>query len=97
MKVLVYKPNEQAFVQEINGELKEMSEIVGGYIEVVPIGNRYTMVCNEEGQIHGLPNNRLVGNQVIKGNFFVCKVDELGEEFEGLTESEIDEVLDKLI
>lgn len=37
--------------------LKEMQEIVGGYIEIVPLNNDKLFVCNEEGKIKGLPYN----------------------------------------
>ena len=38
-------------------ELKELQKIVGGYIEVVDLGNEQLMVVNEEGKINGLPYN----------------------------------------
>lgn len=36
--------------------LKELKEIVGGYIEIVNLGDDY-MVVNEEGKLIGLPFN----------------------------------------
>lgn len=37
--------------------LEEMQAIVGGYIELVPLGNSYFMVVNEEGVIFDKPMN----------------------------------------
>jgi hypothetical protein len=37
-------------------QVKELKEIVGGYIEVVNLGDDY-MVVNEEGKLIGLPFN----------------------------------------
>lgn len=47
-------------VQPKNGKyfvLKEMQEIVGGYIEIIHLGNDKLMVVNEEGKLEGLPWN----------------------------------------
>ncbi len=38
-------------------QLKELQEIVGGYIEIVPTKDGRIMVCNEEGKLDGLPRN----------------------------------------
>lgn len=58
-----------AYIYKTNGEvietspknkkyfsLKELKEIVGGYIEIVNLGDDY-MVVNEEGKLIGLPFN----------------------------------------
>lgn len=56
--------------------LKEAQEIVGGYIELLPLRkSRLTLVLNEEGKLHGLPRNdrasaifapwELVGNVIV--------------------------------
>ena len=42
-----------------NITLKEMQDIVGGYIELLPIGNEEFMVTNEEGLRLKLPINKL--------------------------------------
>lgn len=47
--------------------LEEMQAVVGGYIELVPLGNSYFMVVNEEGIIFGMPIN-------IKATEYLCKI-----------------------
>jgi hypothetical protein len=39
-------------------KLKELQQIVGGYIEKVP-GSEPIAYCNEEGRLHNLPVNAL--------------------------------------
>lgn len=57
-------------------QLKELQEIVGGYIECVYMNDKIQMVVNEEGKILGLPINvaasSLVG-QCIVGDVLVCE------------------------
>ena len=67
MKILVYEPDKPFEVVEIDGSLKSMQDIVGGLIQVVPIGREKTvLVCNEEGLLHGLDMNKFG----IAGTFF---------------------------
>lgn len=57
------KTDEMEFeVKPENGktfELKELQEMVGGYIEIVHLPSGKEMVINEEGKNLGLPVNRL--------------------------------------
>ena len=71
-------------VQPKNGkffELEELQKAVGGYIEIINLGNDQLMVVNEEGKIDGLPYN-LIATQIyqretraldyIAGNALIC-------------------------
>jgi len=49
-------------VQQTKGKyfsLEEMQKIVGGYIEIIQLGNGMVMIMNEEGKLDGLPVNNL--------------------------------------
>lgn len=47
---VIYKPvNGSPELKEINGELAEVQELVGGYIEVVPLPEGVQLILNEEG------------------------------------------------
>lgn len=87
MHVLIMKPRKSPHVAEIDGSLKSMQEIVGGYIEAIcPFADKVAIVCNEEGKLKPDTEwNRLIPecNDVIKGTFFICGVD--GEEFTDLS------------
>ena len=53
---IVKNPGEIAEVCEIDNDLDVLQEIVGGYIEIVTLGDD-VVICNEEARILGLPYN----------------------------------------
>lgn len=62
--------------------LKELKEIVEGYIEIVYLKDGRLMVVNEEGKLLGLPVNHNASNlvdwrDVIVGNVLVCDSKEI--------------------
>ena len=76
MRVLIIEPRKCPHVAEIDGSLKSMQEIVGGYIEVIcPFADKVAIVCNEEGKLKPDTEwNRLIPEcgDIIKGTFFIC-------------------------
>ena len=59
MKILVVEPMKTPTVQEIDGSLRSMQELVGGTIQAVyPFDDPVALVCNDEGKLLGLPWNR---------------------------------------
>ena len=83
MKVLMVEPKKAAYEAEIGGELKDMQNAVGGYIQAVyPYEEPVALVCNEEGKIDGLPLNRSLRDEdgnvydIIAGTFFICGLSE---------------------
>lgn len=91
MKVLVIDTVKEPRAKTIDGSLKQMQEIVGGYIETTKFcdinGKRMVLVCNEDGKLRGLPLNKYLEGQWIAGTAFVCK--DTGDELQGLTDAEI--------
>ena len=69
-KGTIYKSNgevqERTFSKE-NISLREMQEVVGGYIEFLYLKNNLVMIVNEEGKIIGLPFNANA-SQLLKDN-----------------------------
>lgn len=66
--------------------LETMQKIVGGWIECVPFPDGKTLVCNEEGKVHGLPvnerataiwNSYFGDTDVIVGNVIIAEPGEL--------------------
>ena len=60
--------------------LEELQEIVGGYIEIVQLGDRKVMVVNEEGVYMKLPINTKATNlynSVIVGDVLICKSNQI--------------------
>jgi hypothetical protein len=80
---IIIAPNKKPVIVNIIDKLESFQEIVGGYIqgfsalEFVP-QQPYTIFCNEEGKITGLPGNRMVGNDIICGTFVIFGSDPYG-------------------
>jgi hypothetical protein len=84
IQVLVYQPGKEAgVVREILSTLEAMQGVVGGCIETVRFLTPLVLVCNEEGRLMNLPENR----HGLCGTFFVVRV--RGEKMVGLTGPEI--------
>lgn len=70
-------------VQPKNGtdySLEELQGFVGGYIEIILVGDDSYMVVNEEGKLMGLPVNIKasgMARDVIVGDVLVCGTDEI--------------------
>lgn len=82
IKVFIKHPGKLGYTAVIKNELKEMQDIVGGYIETVMFGENLVIVCNEEGRLIPLERNILD----IYGTFFIVGVS--GDEFRSLTVAE---------
>lgn len=88
LTVLIIEPLEPPRVAVIKNTLEDMQEVVGGYIEEVPLDEDAILVCNEEGKLDNLKANRRVGNDVIAGTFFIARED--GSEYlRSLTDEQI--------
>ena len=91
MKIVIKKVGQEPEVKEINGELHEMQEIVGGYLEVIGLFGGIFCVLNEEGKLKGLPINFIFGGDFIVGNVFFCSVS--GGDFASLNDMQIDTII----
>ena len=82
-------------VQEIDGSLRSMQELVGGTIQAVyPFDDPVALVCNDEGKLLGLPWNRALTDDhgvpydIVCGTFFVVGIGD--ENFTSLTEQQVE-------
>ena len=97
MKILLLRPNELPVSTDIEGTLKSMQTIVGGYIQTVyPFEESVALICNEEGKLLGLEPNRLLRHsesgavyEVIAGTCFLCSAPPDSANFESLTSDQI--------
>ena len=90
ISVIIIEPMRVPRVATIKNTLAELQEIVGGCIEVIaPFNDTAVIICNEEAKLLGLPLNRLIGNDIICGNFIIAGCDVEGGEFINLTEGQI--------
>ena len=59
VKALLVEPNTEPRAIEIDGSLASMQALVGGLIEAVyPFEDSVALICNDEGKLTGLPQNR---------------------------------------
>ena len=100
MKILVVEPMKTPTVQEIDGSLRSMQELVGGTIQAVyPFNDPVALVCNDEGKLLGLPWNRALTDDhgvpydIVCGTFFVVGIGD--ENFTSLTEQQIEKYKNK--
>ena len=78
MRVLIVEPRQKPRRADIPHTLRDMQQIVGGYIEIIrPFDDPVVLVCDEEGKLKGYELNRaIVGTDIIAGRFFLAGVDE---------------------
>lgn len=92
IKAVVKEPHKAPYVREIENELEPFREIVGGYIQVVPVPGvpGAVLVCNEEGKLNGLEPNLFMNQDIIVGTVIAAGVK--GEDFVSLTPRQISDV-----
>ena len=73
MKILVIEPEKEPYTRDIADDLHEMQEVVGGLIEPIYFEpkNDALVFCNEEFLLNGSEPNRMVGDVLVHGTFFV--------------------------
>ena len=84
LTVVMVPSDADAYVTEIDNTLEAMQAAVGGYIQTVMLTRGVDIVCNEEGLILGLPENRNYPG--IVGDFFLISSDCIDGEMQGLPE-----------
>ena len=97
MKILMIEPNKGPRPRSIVNDLEAMQHIVSGPIQAVyPFDEPIALVCNEEAKLTNLPPNRALrdedGNMydIVCGTFFLCSAPPDSENFESLTEEQMD-------
>ena len=104
IRVLIVKPYFRPYGATICPKLHSMQDIVGGCIQVAHDGlwrDGAVIVCNEEGKLAGLPENRALRDSrskvqdVICGTFMV--VGTAGEDFTSLTPQQFADWKDRFL
>lgn len=93
MKVLKIEVGEPPVEKVIANELSALQAEVGGLIECVYLENGCIAVVNEEGKINGMQPNRILGDDIIFGPFFICG--DTGDDFCSLTDEQIQKYTDQ--
>lgn len=85
LQIVVVEPLKKPYKKTIPNTLDAMSEIVGGYIEIVNMektqkGGRLAITLNEEGKLMGLPFNRKIMHfDILVGTFFITAYNMQGD------------------
>ena len=98
MRILFVEPNVEPRTVEIDGSLASMQSLVGGLIEAVyPFNDPVALICNDEGKLIGLPQNRPLKHletgeiyDIVYGTFFLCSAPADSEHFESLSDDLIE-------
>lgn len=88
LSTVIFADGAQKNVEPSNGtdfSLEELRGFVGGYIEIIRLGENRLVIVNEEGKILGLPKNTFAtkiiqsaGRQdIIVGNVLICDTDKV--------------------
>ena len=96
MQILVIKPERRPEAREIDGSLRSMQEVVGGWIQALfPFDKPVALVCNDEGKLINLPANRGLRDEngqiydIVCGTFFLCGAPADSDHFISLTPEQI--------
>jgi hypothetical protein len=86
IQVVIVEPNKKPYAKLIDNGLAAMNDIVGGYIEIVrmgqhtPNGAELVITVNEEGKLMNLPINRIIaGFDTLVGTFFISAANMQGD------------------
>lgn len=79
IRAIIKRPDEAiGHVTNISPSLKNLQNIVGGYIETVTLcrsTHNWTIICNEEGRLLDLPYNCTIGGVDFCGDIIAVGVD----------------------
>ena len=84
IKVLKVEPCKKPELVTLTNRLEDLQVAVSigadytGLIEIVDIDSKTCILCNEEGKLIGLKPNRVWGNDILCGVFYVCGQDRCG-------------------
>lgn len=89
INVLIIEPGKPPYEKRIPNTLQAKQEIVGGYIEAVPLSDTADLICNDDRELTGLSPNRRLGDDVICGTFLIAGTDG-SEDFCSLNEEDME-------
>ena len=97
MRILLIEPNKIPRPCNTPDTLESLQQIVGGPIQsVYPFEEPVALICYEEAKLEGLPPNRALHDEtgavydIVCGTVFLCAAPPDSENFESLTEEQID-------
>lgn len=92
IKAIVKEVGKAPSVEKITNDLATFQGLVGGYIEVLSMGEGVGVVVNEEGKLIDLPVNFGLGYDTINGTAVFVAFGNEGD-FTDLTDLQIDTIM----
>ena len=73
MRILVFEPLKEPYVKDIEDDIHAMQEVVGSSIESIYFEPKQDAICwcNDEFLLNGSKPNRIVGNTLVHGTFYI--------------------------
>jgi hypothetical protein len=72
LRVAQLEPGKPAYETEVADHFRAFQRAVGGLFEVAyPFEDNAVLICNEEGRIHGMEPNRVIGGMDYVGRMFI--------------------------
>ncbi len=94
MKVLIIKPNEEPYLDNVWNDLDTLREIVGvddDRMEVEEIHDKKALVVYDRTTLkNNIPINRYIDELAIRGTFVITGNDKKEKDFTSLTEEQIE-------
>lgn len=99
LRTLIVEPGMAPRIGEVEDTLEAKQKVVDGLIELVfppSHPDDVCLICNEEGKLRGLPLNRAIrledgtAYDIIAGTFLILRAPEESEDFESLTDEQIE-------
>lgn len=91
MKVVYKEPNKDAEIRDIQNELWELQDLVGGWIEHISFIEGVGMIVNEEGALRDMkPNFKYGWGTIVGPAIFVGEAD---DDFTDLTDEDVKKVM----
>lgn len=84
IKVIICPADRMPYVTNISDTMENFQRVVGGYIEAATVFSDAVVICNEEGQLLGLPENQGLFLPGFFGDCLICGVG--GENLVSLSE-----------
>lgn len=95
IKVIVCNAGEKPKIEVIDNTIEAKQAIVGGYVQMLRVGNGICLLCNEDGLAQQLqPNFRTQWGMIVGNVIFAA---ERGQEFASLNDKQLYDVMSYLL
>lgn len=73
IKILVVESNKEPIIKVVKKPLEEITNVINGILEYIPLENNILLICNKYGKQNNLEFNRTIKNDIICGTFAIVE------------------------